>query len=36
MLRHPARGLLSIDFHAFNVASVPGYQLLVYQENPGS
>jgi transcriptional regulator with XRE-family HTH domain len=32
VLRHPARGLLSIDFHAFDVASVPGYQLLVYRE----
>ncbi|MFV2175881.1 hypothetical protein ACFHW2_17910 [Actinomadura sp. LOL_016] len=35
VLRHPVRGPLSIDFHAFNVASVPGYQLLVYRENPG-
>ncbi len=33
VLRHPARGRLSIDFHAFNVASVPGYQLLVYRES---
>ncbi|MFC3518379.1 helix-turn-helix transcriptional regulator [Streptomonospora nanhaiensis] len=32
VLRHPARGLLRVDFHAFNVASVPGYQLLVYRE----
>ncbi|WP_433696950.1 helix-turn-helix transcriptional regulator [Nocardiopsis sp. CA-288880] len=32
VLRHHARGLLSIDFHAFDVASVPGYQLLVYRE----
>ncbi|TDQ54481.1 helix-turn-helix domain-containing protein [Actinorugispora endophytica] len=32
VLRHPTRGLLSIDFHAFNVASVPGHQLLIYQE----
>jgi transcriptional regulator with XRE-family HTH domain len=36
LLRHPARGLLSIEFHAFNVASVPGYQLLVYREGAGS
>ncbi|MDA0564188.1 helix-turn-helix transcriptional regulator [Streptomonospora sp. S1-112] len=32
VLRHPERGLLNIEFHAFNVASVPGYQLLVYRE----
>ncbi|MEU3309568.1 helix-turn-helix transcriptional regulator [Nocardiopsis sp. NPDC006832] len=32
VLRHPARGPLGIEFHAFNVASVPGYQLLIYQE----
>lgn len=35
VLRHPARGLLTIDFHAFDVTSVPGYKLLVYRENPG-
>ncbi|KIH98483.1 XRE family transcriptional regulator [Streptomonospora alba] len=35
-LSHPTRGLISVDFHAFNVASVPGYQLLVYRERPGS
>lgn len=32
LLRHPERGPLTVDFHAFNVASAPGYQLLVYQE----
>jgi hypothetical protein len=32
VLRHPDRGRLSIEFRAFNVASVPGHQLLVYRE----
>lgn len=31
-LRHPRRGLLTIDFHAFGVSSAPSHQLLVYQE----
>ncbi|MBR8741659.1 XRE family transcriptional regulator [Nocardiopsis sp. MG754419] len=32
VLCHPDRGLLSIEFHSFNVASVPGYQLLIYRD----
>jgi transcriptional regulator with XRE-family HTH domain len=31
-LLHHHRGLLTIDFHAFGVASAPGHQLLVYHE----
>jgi hypothetical protein len=31
-LSHQLRGLLTIDFHAFGVASAPGHQLLVYEE----
>ncbi|WP_249352111.1 MmyB family transcriptional regulator [Nocardiopsis akebiae] len=32
LLRRPERGPPKVDFHAFNVASAPGYRLLVYQE----
>lgn len=31
-LRHQMRGLLTVDFHAFEVSSAPGHQLLVYRE----
>lgn len=30
-LLHHREGLLTLDFHAFGVASAPGHQLLVYQ-----
>lgn len=32
LLRHHTRGLLTAEFHAFNVASLPGYLLFVYNE----
>ncbi|MEU4312275.1 hypothetical protein [Nocardia sp. NPDC024068] len=34
LLRHPTRRLPTIDFHAFEVTDVPGYQLLVYRGEP--
>ena len=33
LLRHRVRGLITVDFHAFGVASRPGHQMLVYQEH---
>jgi transcriptional regulator with XRE-family HTH domain len=35
-LFHPATGEITIDFHTFGVASMPGSELVVYQAEPGS
>lgn len=32
VLHHPARGLRSFEFHAFSVASLPGYLMLIYRD----
>ncbi|MGY2079984.1 helix-turn-helix domain-containing protein [Modestobacter sp. SYSU DS0657] len=35
-LMHPALGPLTVGFHAFQVPSAPGHQLVVYQELPAT
>lgn len=35
-LLHYERGLLTIDFLAFDVSSAPGHQLLVHRERPAN